>query len=170
MPAHGRPRAIGTRISGHLRSAAPASFRRLCLQRAWRRLGPESNRGVGPSGGHALWERVWSHGCPSSRRFAQGVCHSCWLYCRGRRFTGRIRYGTGPTSKLPPTGLPGPLRLHTSPRCAFAVNFLGIGPLAPPLHLSFLIRIPGFAAAFPTKTDAVPGMERPLPVRGAVHG
>src|ERR1039457_7480455 len=47
MPAHGRPRAIGRRISGHLRSAAPASFRRLCLQRAWRRLGPESNRGVG---------------------------------------------------------------------------------------------------------------------------
>src|ERR1039457_76401 len=47
MPAHGRSRAIGTRISGHLRSAAPASFRRLCLQRAWRRLGPESNRGVG---------------------------------------------------------------------------------------------------------------------------
>src|ERR1039458_2490164 len=34
MPAHGRPRAIGTRISGHLRSAAPASFRRLCLQRS----------------------------------------------------------------------------------------------------------------------------------------
>jgi hypothetical protein len=47
MPAHGRPRAIGTRISGHLRSAAPASFRRLYLRRAWRRLGLESNRSVG---------------------------------------------------------------------------------------------------------------------------
>src|ERR1017187_2921965 len=47
MPAHGRPRAIGIRISGHLRSAAPVSFRRLYLQRAWRRLGPESNRSVG---------------------------------------------------------------------------------------------------------------------------
>src|ERR1039458_10866642 len=40
-------RAIGTRISGHLRSAAPVCFRKLYLRRPWRRLGLESNRSVG---------------------------------------------------------------------------------------------------------------------------
>jgi hypothetical protein len=48
--------AIGTRTSVPSCSAVPASFRRRYWQRAWRRLGLESNSGQGKSGGRLVYD------------------------------------------------------------------------------------------------------------------
>lgn len=70
MRPRGRLMAIGTRTSGHLRSADPVSFRRLCWQEGWRRSGLESNSCGGreavtlpkDSRPPALWKRVKAKG------------------------------------------------------------------------------------------------------------